>query len=84
MGSPMPYSQVWRATAELYVPAEWPQFSPADIRSMRGLSYPDLAIRVLTPFLGGEIAASVFERLVREAYATFRHEAVCPLGADRR
>ena len=63
----------------LYVPAEWPQFSPADIRSMRGLSYPDLAIRVLTPFLGGEIAASVFERLVREAYATFRHEAVCPL-----
>src|SRR5690242_21172666 len=63
----------------LYVPREWPQFSAADIRAMRGLAYPDLAIRVLTPFLGGEIAAPVFERLVREAYATFRHEAVCPL-----
>jgi threonine synthase len=63
----------------LYVPAEWPQFSAAEIRAMRGLSYPDLAIRVLTPFLGGEIAAPVFERLVREAYASFRHDAVCPL-----
>ncbi|MFC3322040.1 threonine synthase [Mesorhizobium cantuariense] len=63
----------------LYVPREWPQFSAAEIRAMRGLAYPDLAIRILTPFLGGEIAAPVFERLVREAYATFRHEAVCPL-----
>lgn len=63
----------------LYVPREWPSFSAAEIRAMRGLPYPDLAIRVLTPFLGGEIAAPVFERLVREAYATFRHQAVCPL-----
>jgi len=46
---------------------------------MRGLSYADVAIRVLTPFLGGQIATETFERLVREAYATFRHEAVCPL-----
>jgi threonine synthase len=63
----------------LYVPKDWPQFSLAEIRSMRGLSYQDLAIRVLTPFLGGEIAAPMFERLVRKAYATFRHDAVCPL-----
>lgn len=63
----------------LYLPAEWPQFSAADIRSMRGLPYPDLAIRVLTPFVGGEIEATTFSSLVREAYATFRHDAVCPL-----
>jgi threonine synthase len=63
----------------LYVPKQWPQFSPADLRAMRGLSYPDLAIRLLTPFLGGEISTDVFERLVREAYATFHHDAVCPL-----
>jgi len=70
----------------LYVPQEWPQFSAREIRAMRGLSYPELAVRLLTPFLGGEIAPAVFERLVREAYATFRHEAVCPLvqtGANR-
>ncbi len=63
----------------LYVPKDWPHFSTSEIRAMRGLSYQNLAIRVLTPFLGGEIAAPVFERLVREAYATFRHNAVCPL-----
>ncbi|MFD9899718.1 threonine synthase [Mesorhizobium sp. NPDC059025] len=63
----------------LYVPETWPHFSPAEIKAMRGLSYADLAIRVLTPFLGGEIAPAVFAKLVREAYATFRHDAVCPL-----
>ena len=70
----------------LYVPDAWPTFSAAEIRSMRGLSYADLAIRVLTPFLGGEIRQDVFERLVHEAYGTFRHAAVCPLvqtGPDR-
>lgn len=70
----------------LYIPDEWPHFSAAEIRAMRGLPYPDLAIRLLTPFLGGEIDTPAFERIVREAYATFRHEAVCPLvqtGANR-
>ncbi|MFA6156609.1 threonine synthase [Mesorhizobium sp.] len=63
----------------LYVPQEWPHFSAAEIRAMRGLAYPDLAIRLLSPFLGDEIPAGVFERLVRQAYATFRHPAICPL-----
>jgi threonine synthase len=63
----------------LYLPKEWPQFSAAEIRAMRELPYPDLAVRILTPFLGGEIATPVFEKLVREAYATFRHDAICPL-----
>jgi threonine synthase len=63
----------------LYVPQDWPRFSAAEIRAMRGLTYPELAVRLLTPFLGGEIPAAVFERLAREAYATFRHDAVCPM-----
>ena len=69
----------------LYVPQEWPRFSAADILAMRGLTYPELAVRLLTPFLGGEISPAIFERLAHEAYATFRHEAVCPmvqLGAN--
>jgi threonine synthase len=63
----------------LYVPDQWPQFTQAEIRAMRGLAYPDLAIRLLTPFLGGEIPEATFAKIVREAYATFRHEAICPL-----
>lgn len=63
----------------LYLPQSWPTFSAADIRAMRGLSYPDLAIRLLTPFVGGEIPQVTFAKIVREAYATFRHDAVCPI-----
>ena len=70
----------------LYLPRQWPQFSAAEIRAMRGLPYAELAVRVLTPFLGGEIDPAVFAGIAREAYATFRHEAVCPLvqvGSNR-
>ncbi|HEV7416806.1 MAG TPA: threonine synthase [Tianweitania sediminis] len=63
----------------LYLPESWPQFSAAEIRAMRGLSYPDLAIRVLSPFVDGEIDEATFARIVRDAYESFRHPAVCPL-----
>jgi threonine synthase len=63
----------------LYVPREWPQLSAADIRAMRGLAYPEAALRLLTPFIGGEIPEAALKRIVEEAYATFRHPAVCPL-----
>lgn len=63
----------------LYLPAEWPELSTAEIRDLRGLSYSQLAVRLLTPFLGGEIDEKTFTRIVEEAYGTFRHEAVCPL-----
>ena len=63
----------------LYLPAEWPRFSAADIRAMRGLSYADLATRLFDPFLGEEIARADFARIVKESYAGFRHPAVCPL-----
>ncbi|WP_193176167.1 threonine synthase [Oricola nitratireducens] len=63
----------------LYVPETWPHFSAADIRAMRGKSYEEIAVMVMWPFVEGEIGRETFERIVREAYATFRHEAVCPL-----
>lgn len=67
----------------LYLPAAWPSFSASELRAMRGLAYPDLAIRLLTPFVGNDIAPDAFEKLLREAYATFRHPAVCPLVQTR-
>jgi threonine synthase len=63
----------------LYVPEAWPYFSEGEIRAMRGLPYPELAVRVLSPFLDDEVSAETFRRLAHEAYTTFRHEAVCPL-----
>ncbi|WP_207478050.1 threonine synthase [Arenibaculum pallidiluteum] len=63
----------------LYVPEAWPQFSPAEWRAMRGLSYPDLATRVMLPFVEGALDEATFAPLVRGAYASFDHAAVTPL-----
>jgi threonine synthase len=63
----------------LYVPRDWPGYTAAEIRAMRGLPYADLAVKLLRPFVGGEIEDRAFQKIAREAYATFRHPAVCPL-----
>ena len=63
----------------LYVPQEWPQFSASDIRAMAGKPYGEVAKAVLAPFVGDAIAGADFSRMVDEAYATFRHDAVTPL-----
>jgi len=63
----------------LYVPQTWPQFSADDIRSLRGLPYSEIAVRVMLPFLGGAIAENEFRVIVRDAYASFDHGAVTPL-----
>jgi threonine synthase len=63
----------------LYVPEVWPQFSTAEIRAMRGNTYAEIALKVMWPFVEGSITHDAFARLVDEAYATFRHDAVCPL-----
>ena len=63
----------------LYLPETWPEFSEDDIRAMRGLPYAELAVRVMTPFLGGRIDAGDFRRIVEDAYAGFDHAAVAPL-----
>ncbi len=63
----------------LYVPAEWPQFSAADWRAMRGLPYAEVAFRMIRPFIGGCIPDADLRRMIDEAYATFGHKAVVPL-----
>jgi threonine synthase len=63
----------------LYVPQEWPVFSAAELRAMRGLSYVEIAERVMRPFLGSAISDADFARIVRDSYATFGHKAVTPL-----
>ncbi|WP_110707805.1 threonine synthase [Salinicola sp. CR57] len=64
----------------LYVPETVPQLSHEELASMAGLSYAEIAFRVMKPFVGGEIDDETFRGLVRDAYATFSHEAVVPLN----
>jgi len=63
----------------LFMPETWPVFSAADWRAMRGLSYPDLAARVMQPFVGTAIAFERLSKICHDAYAGFGHPAVAPL-----
>ena len=63
----------------LYVPETWPTLSGETISSFAGQGYATVAKTVLWPFVDGEIARDVFETMVDDAYATFRHPAVTPL-----
>ena len=46
---------------------------------MRALGYNDLAVEVLWPFVEGEIDREDLERLVADAYSTFRHQSIAPM-----
>ena len=63
----------------LYVPESWPQFSEAELKRMARLSYPDLAVAVMRPFMAGSAAEERLPELVARAYAGFAHRAVTPL-----
>ncbi|MGX7952031.1 threonine synthase [Tsuneonella sp. HG249] len=63
----------------LYVPSEWPRFTTDEIAAMRGLAYPDLAARVMAPFVGDSLSPERLLELTREAYGRFSHVAVTPL-----
>ncbi|MEX2616867.1 MAG: threonine synthase [Alphaproteobacteria bacterium] len=63
----------------LYLPQSWPAFSADDIRALRGLSYPELAARVIGPFAGGCIAPADLSAILTESYRGFGHKAVAPL-----
>ena len=62
----------------LYLPESWPQFSAADIRAMRDLSYPELAHRVILPFVEDVISADDLKTIVDDSYADF-DAGVAPL-----
>jgi threonine synthase len=63
----------------LFVPAEWPHFSAADFRSLRGVPYAELAARVIQPFVGDAIPFATLRELCGQAYAGFGHPAIAPL-----
>ncbi|EBA09149.1 threonine synthase [Sagittula stellata] len=63
----------------LYVPETIPQMSADDIRALEGLSYEDIAFRVVRPFVGDGFTDEVFADLIAKAYAGFGHNARAPL-----
>lgn len=63
----------------LYVPETVPVMPKADIAALAGLSYEEIAFRVMRPFLGTTFTDDEFRGLIAKAYAGFGHDARAPL-----
>ncbi len=63
----------------LYVPRQWPRFTSEEIAAMAGLSYAELAARVMQPFVGDSLTPERLLELTTQAYGRFAHAAVTPL-----
>lgn len=63
----------------LYLPQQWPRFSEAEIADMAGLPYAQLAVRIMTPFVGDSLSQDELSDLCERAYGRFSHAAVTPL-----
>ena len=62
----------------LYWPEQFPKLDARQIAGFAGHSYQDIARAVLTPF-ATDVAPAALSAMIDEAYASFRHQAVCPL-----
>lgn len=67
------------ADGGLYVPRQLPQFSHARIAAMAALNYPQLALEVVRPFVGGCIPDGDLEAMIDSCYREFRHPQTAPL-----
>ncbi len=63
----------------LYVPASTPKFSAREIKALAKLNYQQLAFEIIAPFVGDSFSAKELGRMIREAYADFRHQDIVPL-----
>jgi len=63
----------------LYVPESWPQLDKDTIAAFAGLSYEEVAYRVMKPFIGDAFSDAEFHAIIARAYAGFDHEARCPI-----
>ena len=63
----------------LFVPEHLPHFSQQEIASWAGLSYQDLALKVMTPFIDDAIPQRDLKQLIDDSYSTFRHNGIAPL-----
>jgi threonine synthase len=63
----------------LYIPKHWPRYSREELRAMADMSYVQLALRLMQPFVQGSVSDGVLAALLQDSYAHFNHAEVTPL-----
>ena len=72
------------ADGGLYVPEAWPRLSSQDFGTLRGLSYGELAIRVMEPYVRGALPEAYFGAIVEGTYLTFSDKRIAPMRQNQR
>ena len=63
----------------LFIPETLPAVSLEQIKAMGSLSYADLALNLVTPFVDGEIPNSDLKTIIDQSYESFDHPEVAPM-----
>jgi threonine synthase len=63
----------------LYLPRTWPKLSRKEIAGFAGRPYAAVAERLVGALAGASLPPQSLRKAARDAYAAFRHPAVCPL-----
>jgi threonine synthase len=64
----------------LFVPDTIPQVTNEELESWRCLSFPDLAVKVISKFVhADQVPTEKLEDIVRRSCAAFRHKDVTPV-----
>ena len=64
----------------LFVPDSFPTVTTEEVESWRSLSYPDLAVNVISKFVQeDQVPAEKLADIVKRSCAAFRHEDVTPV-----
>ena len=60
----------------LFLPVEWPSI---DINTLRDKSYEEVALHIINPFIGDEIAKDDMYEIIQSTYKNFQHSKIAHL-----
>lgn len=63
----------------LYLPETWPTFSSDEISAMEDMSYAEVAVKVMAPFVEGAISVEELTKIVADTYDVFNGEDPAPI-----
>ena len=63
----------------LYVPEKWPKLSKSEFANLKDLSYPEMALEIMCPYIEDAIPRAILKNILIEAYANFSNSQIAPI-----
>ena len=63
----------------LYVPEKWPKLSKSEFADLKDLSYPEMALEIMCPYIEDAIPREILKNILIEAYANFSNSQIAPI-----